>query len=316
MSKTLTLLLFFCLGLPLSAQDADQPEEAPSALDALPGYWQFTHNDPLLGTLAAAGTVANLAPLFVTGSGGTTEYWVERGGEHYFAWTDPSASNDGRELRAGVGLAGIWGGFFSVYADWDRYVKTDHAGRRDLYGSLTMADYLLVPFQPQFVFNFDVFPVFPLLELYPMTLDDWRTLGGYFQRDHVDFLGHSVSPAAGLGFTALGAVTLVAANAALEEITYRGMLQDRMGVVGSALFFGANHLLNPFALPNFSFEAAAQQAGFATLFGLYAGSRTEANRGDFRRMIALHFWHNVTSLVLGYMLDPEHGQLFRVTFSL
>lgn len=283
----------------------------------MPGYWQFRHGDPVLGTLAAAGTVANLAPLFLPAAdNGATEYWVERDGRHYFAWSDPNLAESGRPLRAAVGFTGIWGGFFSVYGGWDRYVKTDQAGRRAKYGGLTMGDYLLAPFQPEFVFNFDVFPVFPLLELSPITLEEWRKVGGFFRRDRVDFLGTKVSPAVGLGLTTLGALTLVAANAALEEISFRGMLLDQMGIVGSSLYFGANHLINAFILPNFSFEEAAQQTAFATLFGLYAADRTQANGGDFRRMIALHYWHNVTTLVLGYLIDPENAQLFWVTIPL
>lgn len=314
----LALLLLLLPSLAGLAHAADLSDEPVDPLDALPGHWQFTHGDPVLGSLAAGGTLVNLAPLFLpTLDAGDTVYWVERDGLHYFAWSDPATRTEGdRTLAAGVTTAGIWGGFFSVYADWDRYVKTNQAGRRDRYASLNMGDYLLAPFQAEFVFNFDVFPMFPLLELYPMTIDDWRSVGGFFQRDRVNFLGHSVSPSVGLGLTVAGATVLVAANAALEEIAFRGMVQDRMGVVGQAVYFGANHLLNPFALPNFSFEEAAQQAAFATLFGLYAGARTEANDGDFRRMIALHFWHNVTTLVLGYMVDPEHAQLFQIRFSL
>jgi membrane protease YdiL (CAAX protease family) len=314
MKFTAFLLVSVCLTFPLFGQ-----EEEPDPLDALPGHWQFTHGDPVLGTLAAAGTLANLGPLLLPAvTEGPTEYWVERNGLHYFSWSEPGApaSAETRALTAAVGFTGIWGGFFSVYGDWDQYVKTDQAGRRAGYGHLTMADYLLAPFQPEFVFNFDVFPVFPLLELYPVTFEQWGEAGRFFQRDSVDFLGRRVSPAAGLALTAAGALALVAANATLEEIAYRGMLLDRMGVVGSSLFFGANHLLNPFALPNFSFEEAGMQAGFAALFGLYAASRTEANGGDFRRMIALHYWHNVTTLVLGYLIDPEHAPLFQISFLL
>ena len=318
--RLITLCLFlpgWILAAPALAQDTSPDLRDP--LDALPGHWQFTHDDPLLGSLAAGGALVNLSPLLIPAlSQGSTEFWVEKGGQHYIAWNDPNAvgADDLRGLRAGVGLAGIWGGFFSIYGQWDQYVKTDQAGRRAKYGTLTMADYLTAPFQPQFVFNFDVFPVFPLLELYPTTFDDWKKVGGFFQRNRVDFLGNKVSPGLGLGLTAAGAMTLVAANAALEEIAFRGILLDRMGVVGSSLVFGANHLINAFALPNFSFEEAGQQAAFATLFGLYTASRTEANGGDFRRMIALHYWHNVTTLVLGYLVDPDHAQLFEITVPL
>jgi membrane protease YdiL (CAAX protease family) len=119
-----------------------------------------------------------------------------------------------------------------------------------------------------------------------------------------------------LGLTAAGALALVAANATVEEILFRGMYLDRMGVVGSSLFFGANHLVNAFVLPGFSFEEAGAQAAFATLFGLYAASRTEANGGDFRRMIALHYWHNVSTLVLGYLIHPNDVQLFQIRLAL
>lgn len=311
------LLLLLVTSVPTFAlEDADG---APEPLDALPGYWHFRHGDPVLGTLTAAGVAATFAPLLLpVADTGASDYWVERDDLHYFAWNEPGlASTDARRpLRGATTLAGIWGGFFSIYGAWDRYVKTDQAGRRAQYGNLTMADYLLAPFQPEFVFNFDVFPMFPLLPLAPLTIEDWKKVGGFFGRERVDFLGSKVSPAVGLGLTAAGALTLVAANATLEEIAFRGMALDRMGVVGSSLYFGANHLLNPFVLPNFSFEEAAQQATFATLFGLYAADRTRSHGGDFRRMIALHYWHNVTSLLLGYLIDPEHAQLFRITIPL
>lgn len=313
LASSLGFLVFTLSGF---TQEAAGPADP---LDALPGYWHFTHGDPVLGALAAGGTLANLGTLFLPAlNSGPTEYWVERGGEHYFAWSDGSGvgADELRGVRAGVAMAGIWGGFFSVYADWDRSVKTGQADRRARFGGLTMEAYLLAPFQAEQVFNFDVFPLFPLLELAPVTSEDWRTMGRFFQRDRVDFLGTKVSPAVGLGLTAAGAMALVMANAALEEILFRGLLLETMGVVGSSVYFGANHLLNAFVLPNFSFEEAGAQAAFATLFGLYAASRTEANGGDFRRMIALHYWHNVTSLILGYLVDPDHAQLLAVRWAL
>lgn len=317
MIKTIaSLLVLLGLGVPTFALEL--AEEPRDPLDALPGYWQFTHGDPVLGSLAAGGALANLGTLFLPAlETGPTEFWVERGGQHYFAWNDPADGADAlRGWRAGVGFFGIWGGFFSVYGDWDQYVKTNQGGRQEAFGGLTMGDYLLAPFQAEQVFNFDVFPLFPLLELYPLTLDDWRAMGSFFQRDRVSFLGTSVSPVVGLGLTAAGALSLVAANAALEEILFRGILLDRMGVVGSSVYFGANHLINAFVLPGFSFEEAGSQAAFATLFGLYAASRTEANGGDFRRMIALHYWHNVTTLVLGYLVNPDEVQLFQINMAL
>lgn len=304
----LALVLLLC---PPGLWAQDQDRDPTLAERLVPGLWQMNQGDPVLGSLAMGGTLATLAPLFVPdGTTGHVEHWVERDGLHYVTWNDP-AGNDYQSLRgwrAGAVTLGLWGGLFSTYASYDL------VHRRDAHPSL--GEMLASPFTPEQVFNWDVIPMVPLLEMTAIAPSDWGKMRTFFDRPSVNWLGWRVSPAAGLGLTAASSMVLVAANATVEEITFRGLYLDTSGVIGSSVIFGANHLVNAFVLPNFSLEEAGWQSVHATLFGLYAASRTEAHGGDFRRMIALHFWHNVATFVLAYLVDPEQAQLFTIAVPL
>jgi CAAX amino terminal protease family. len=196
------------------------------------------------------------------------------------------------------------------------FLNTSASPRLKRQLNLTLGDYILAPFHPENVFNTDVFPALPLLNPALYNFSNYQKIGAFFQRESVPFISWKVSPLAGLGLTAATSTVIVMANATLEEIYFRGGSLAKYGTIGSSALFGVNHLLNAFAVPNFSFENAGMQGLWAFFFGLYAANRTDANDGDFRRMIALHYWYNVSEIIFNYLISPETPVLFQITIPL
>jgi membrane protease YdiL (CAAX protease family) len=137
-------------------------------------------------------------------------------------------------------------------------------------------------------------------------------MGRYFRRGRVEFLGYPVTPLTGFGLEVLLAGVLVTANAVWEELSYRGLGLQVNGTVYSSLSFGFAHLTN-MLVPGVTVEDTVLQTLFATAFGFYAADRVQRREDGLERMIALHFWNNLLSLVLSYLADPESEQVFIIS---
>jgi hypothetical protein len=223
-------------------------------------------------------------------------------------------------LAGGIGI-GLYGNLLAAYSSYA--VHSDYVERYGFPGGfpppdtarISLTDALTAPFTPAHVFNIDVLPMIGLATLGSFSVEDYGQIGAYFQRDHVDFLGFPVTPLAGLGLEILLAGCLVTANAAWEELAYRGLSLQVNGPIHSSLSFGFAHLTNMLA-PGASVEGTLMQTVFATAFGFYAADRVQHGKNGLQRMIALHFWNNLLSMVLGFLADPESGGTLSVKIRL
>lgn len=200
---------------------------------------------------------------------------------------------------------------YSEYAAIEDY-EDFAAGRTS--GRLTLGDFLKAPYQMETLKGTGFFPMYPLTVLLQFRVTDYAKIGDYFRRETVPFLGAQVNPWAGLGLAAASSLLFVTMNATWEEIFFRGIMLKDKGKTSSSIWFGSAHILN-FAYPNVSMEDTALQTVFAGLFGYYAAVITERNNGDIRPAIALHFWHNVTTLILDYLMNPDDHMLFSIGFN-
>lgn len=199
-------------------------------------------------------------------------------------------------------------GTYSTYS-LHRDLK-DKEGNNLKSGKESLASLIQAPFQAENVFNFDVFPFYPMSVFFGTSMDEFKNVPKFFQRDKVDFMGTQFNPFIAVVLALVTNMIIVLANATWEEIFFRGIILEDSGLTNSSLFFGTAHLTNMLS-PNASVEDTLAQTAFATLFGFYAGNKTQSNNYDFRKMIALHFWHNVTASTLGYMANPD-----KTTFSI
>ncbi len=218
-------------------------------------------------------------------------------------------------LYAGLTIS-IYATLISSYSSYSAHRDfTDKFAPSNLKtGKENLSELIFSPFKAENIFTWDFFPVFPITVISSVQGSDFQSIGKFFTKQNVPFMGFNVNPIAGFGLNLLATVLLVLANASWEEIMYRGLKLEQSGVVSSSLSFGLAHIGN-MLLPDTSVEDTLLQTGFATLFGFYAANRTMANNYDFRRMIALHFWHNVLSSSINYMVKPENN-LFVINYSL
>ncbi len=285
----------------------------------LPGYWQLKTGD-------AAEGVLYMTSLPLTGLGFyfLIDYFFDAGdfqqnytdGERtYLLYSENWQNGDNRwKLYAGV-LFSAAGSFLSAYSNYtaeeDFYIQHND-GYADMYGeTLTALELLAAPWRPENILNFDFFPAYPMFALSGVAVDEWSSAGSFFRRDTVPFMGADMHPAAAASLALLSSVLLANFSTVTEEVVFRGHLLRQSGVHFSSLYFGAAHLPN-MLMPDTSVEDTLVQTAFAALFGYYASVKTAENGYDFRRMIALHFWHNVTAMTLGYIVDPESPFLFTI----
>ncbi len=223
-------------------------------------------------------------------------------------------------LAGGVGLS-LYGNLLTAYSSYA--VHSDYVQRYGFPGGvkspeegrISLTNVLTAPFTPSHVFNIDVLPIIGLATLAGFAVEDYEEMGNYFERDQVVFLGYPMTPLAGLGLEILLAGCLVTANAAWEELAYRGMSLQVNGFAHSSLSFGFAHLTN-MLVPGATLEGALVQTVFATAFGFYAADRVERGENGLERMIALHFWNNLLSMVLGFLADPESSDTLSINIKL
>lgn len=264
-------------------------------------------------------------PLTLVGEALVIYYFYDKGGikvepyrENNKTYLTKYAYNNSDEknlvLYSGFLLL-LYGTLITTYSTYayhrdfsDKYLpNTVKKGKEELF------DLVVSPFKSENILNFDFFPMFPLTAISGLQADDISKIGAFWQKDKVPFMGLKVDPWQGVLLELASVSALVLANATWEEIQYRGITLETSNLSNSAFSFGLAHAGNAL-YPNTSIEDTALQTTFATLYGFYAGYRTQQNNYDFRRMIALHFWHNVTSSLLGYMTNPDKG-LFFINFS-
>ena len=320
--------LFLILMLPaivsgLSAENISERKMRSDLLInlVLPGYWQISRGNTAEGIMYMSSVPLYLAANYLfldfylpVISDQSTLYRVENN-DHYLFYSDSVWSrNDRWKLYTGllIGAASTLLSTYSSYAAEEEYNAAVDGKYTEKYGeALEFRTVLSAPWSPENILNLDFFPAYPMFALLGTEPDDYRRLTAYFARDSVPFLGLEVHPVAGAAL-ALGSSLLLANMSTLsEEMIFRGHLLREKGIHVSSLIFGPLHLGN-MLIPNTSVESTVLQSLFATLFGYYAGYRTEQNGYDFRRMIALHFWHNVTVMTLSYMINPEQTMSFSI----
>lgn len=264
--------------------------------------------------LAGAGLTA--AAVFMNGNGIVAEIEHLDGATRLFGYKYELSTVSRLMLLGGTGLS-LYGSLLAAYSNYA--VHSDYVGRYGMREGdagrpqprISMAAVLAAPFTPAHVFTVDVLPIIGLSTLSGFSIEDYGNIGGYFRRDRVRFLGYDVKPFTGLGLQVLLACGFVTANAAWEELAYRGLGLQLSGAAHSSLSFGFAHLAN-MLVPGVTVEGALLQTLTATAFGFYAADRVQRGENGLERMIALHFWNNVLVWVLGYLADPESDRVLSV----
>ena len=207
-------------------------------------------------------------------------------------------------------ILSLYGNLLSAYSSYGA-----HRDFVDIYGDpfrstpyvsgrLSLRDAFFAPFKPEHVFSIDVLPMLGLMTLGGFSIDEWRSILSYFNHTRVDFFSIPVSAAAALLGQSLISTLMTTATAAWEELMFRGLSLEVNGSVHSSVSFGLSHLAN-MLVPGVSVEETLAQSIYATAFGFYAADRVLQRNFRIERMIALHYWHNFLSLLLGFMADPE-----------
>lgn len=292
----------------------------------IPGYAQFQ-----LGQTDAGWAYLSALPLGIAGQGLLLYYYTQGPS----LTLRPTEGPDGQTvlipqerterqgelewmLHTGITLT-VYSSLLSAYSSWSAHRDwTDEYVRRPRRrGRETLWELVSAPYRPENLLTGDFFPMFPLTLVTSLRPNDLERIGTFFGSERVDFWGSSVTPAAGLALNTVYSLILVAANAASEEILFRGLSLETSGAVYSSLSFGLAHLPNAL-IPNIGVEETLLQTAFATLFGFYAADRTLQNDYRFGPMVALHYWHNVGALGLNYLTQAAQaeGRPFTIRFSL
>ncbi len=265
-----------------------------------------------------------LPGLLQTANGQTEGYWYMAGGPLMIAGTGLeidyalNAGDPGRQWELGVGLPaaeiGVALEAYSLYA-FERDFRNQYAAPEDRKPREPLLDLLFAPFDPSNLFDPGVISVLGLLVVPSFTYDGVVAMGDYFNRPTVSFFGATVSPGAGLALETAFALVLNLFVATAEEVLFRGIVLDTSGPWASALTFGALHLGNVFisltpgvtALSPRQIAGVVQQSVFALSFGVYANILTENDGDRLGKPIAVHYWNNVFSMVLGYLAGEGVG---------
>ena len=223
----------------------------------------------------------------------------------------PGGSGSQWLYYSGITLV-LYGNLLSAYSQYaaardltDRVPALAASAKRT--GRESLPALLAAPFTPRHVLTHDVLAILALTTASSLAGSDPARILEFFRRDTVPFMGSEVSPGTGLLLRLATSLVLVTANAAGEEILFRGLTLEQSGPVVSSLTFGLAHLPNAL-LPGVPIEDTVLQTLFALGFGFYAAGRTVEAGYRFERMVALHFWNNILAFTLGYLLDPEGQQ--------
>ncbi len=319
--KRISSLLLLLILFPALLSGQDNPSSSDRFINTLlPGWYQIQDGRTLEGALYMSGLPMLiggqlLAVLWAEELNADVEFFKEVDGRHYFMYSESFRSGGNDLLFFAANAATLWGTLLYSYSQYDVAVR-ESSGVAESHTQLGLGEILLAPWQPKNVFNPQVLPVLVLTNLVPLysiVMDGEAE--AFFTRETVPFLGRQVSPALAFGGALAGSLFLVSANAGWEEIVFRGPVLQRRGLTASSLQFGLVHAPNALGT-NVAVEDTAGQVLFATAFGFYAGYLTEANGYDFRRAMALHFWHNVVAFLADYISNPDESLMFRIELNL
>ena len=243
----------------------------------------------------------------------------EAGRTYLIREADPSRSPADQWLFYGGMTLSLYGNLLAAYSQYaahrdyvDRY--GDPAGLPPVRrGRESLPQLLVAPWLPRNVLSADVLAALALTTGASLAGGDFARVGDYFRRETVPFMGAPVTPLQGLALRLATSVLLVTANAVSEEILFRGTVLELSGVSSSALSFGLAHLPNAL-LPGAALEDTVLQTVFALGFGFYAARSTVANGYRLERMAALHFWNNILSFTLSYLVDPDSQRELSIGF--
>jgi len=169
----------------------------------------------------------------------------------------------------------------------------------------TYTDILFAPFKLKNLLNYEVFPfLFYGLSNY-LDYERAADLNSYFQLEQVKLFGDSYSPEEALIYYALftGSVNLFTAS--WEELVFRGLWLDEIGIHSSAIAFGGFHLLNLLTYDSIDesvlFRHISQSLSM-TVFGYYLGHLTQ-KYDSMEKAITIHYWNNMAAFLFNFMLD-------------
>ncbi len=92
----------------------------------------------------------------------------------------------------------------------------------------------------------------------------------------------------------------------MEEVTFRGILQEKFRLAITAVGFGLMHLGSLLLVDwtdNSAVNRVLLQTIVATAAGFYLGYVTEREGYSLEKAIALHYWNNVLAMNLSFLKD-------------
>lgn len=205
-------------------------------------------------------------------------------------------------LELGLGLDAA-GRAVAAYSSWTarrEYLKrygADQAGSRESIGELAAA-----PFLPKNILSFETLPVVALVGLSSFPADGFDRLSNFFGADAQPLWGYLFPPAAALSLKAADALVLSFFSAVARELLFRGLILEQDGLFAS-IGLSSSYSLLSLVIPSDSAGEIALRTASEAAYSWYAGSLAMRS-GRLGRAIALRYWCEVSSSVIGYLMDP------------
>lgn len=205
-------------------------------------------------------------------------------------------------LELGLGLDAA-GRAVAAYSSWTahrEYLKrygSGEASSRESLGELAAA-----PFLPKNFLSFETVPVIALVGLSSFPADGFDKATNFFNADTQPFWGYKFSPAAALSLKAADALIVSFFSAIARELLFRGLILEQDGLVAS-IGLSSSYSLLSLVIPSDSAGEIALRTASEAAYSWYAGALT-MRKGRLGQAIALRYWCEVSSSVIGYMMDP------------
>jgi len=211
-------------------------------------------------------------------------------------------SSRGWMLELGLGLDAA-GRAVAAYSSWTarrEYVKRYGSGgatERESLGEIAAA-----PFLPKNFLSFETLPVVALVGLSSFPADGFARATGFFNADTQPLWGYQFPPAAALSLKAADALVVSFFSALARELLFRGLILEQDGLVAS-IGLSSSYSLLSLVIPSDSTGEILLRTASEAAYSWYAGALAMRS-GRLGQAIALRYWCEVSSSVIGYLMDP------------
>lgn len=205
-------------------------------------------------------------------------------------------------LELGVALDSA-GRAVAAYSAWTahRDYLIRHGGGAEAHFS--PLDALLAPFQPRHLLSPEVIPVAALIVLASFPPDGLERAEDFFRAESQPFWGSEFPTAGAFCLKAASALAVSLFSSIAREAAFRGLSLERDGLLAS-IGLSSSYTLLSMTVPGASIGELALGAVSEAAYSWYA-ARLASGEGGLGRAIALRFWGEAASSLIGYVMDPE-----------